>query len=260
MTLAAQARVIGALARRSVKQAFRRPQYLAPVLVFPTLLTIANTGGAGEATKLPGFPAVRDFLDFQLGAGMMQAALLAGVSGGIALATDFETGFSDRLFASPIPRSAMVVGSLAATGVIGVLAACWFLAIGLVFGVRIVDGVPGALLAVLLIALATAAFGGLGAALALKSGSTSVVQGTVPLAFVVLFLSTAFFPGELMLEPARTIAEGNPLSWIADAVRQPIVFGTEAGTLVKGVLGILVLAALGLGLCATALRARLRAA
>lgn len=260
MTLSAQARVIAALARRSVNQAFRRPQYLAPIIVFPTLLMIANTGGAGSATELPGFPEVRDFLDFQLGAGMMQSALLAGVSGGTALATDFETGFSDRLFASPIPRAAIVVGRLAATGVMGVVAACWFLAIGLLFGVHIVDGVPGALLAIALIALAAAAFGGLGAALALKSGSASVVQGTFPLVFVVLFLSTAFFPGTLMLEPAQTIAEGNPLSWIADAVRDPIVFGTETDTLLKGLLGIAVVAALSFGLCAAALRARLRAA
>ena len=260
MTLTARARVIAALARRSVKQAFRRPQYLAPILVFPTLLMIANTGGAGSATQLPGFPEVRDFLDFQLGAAMMQSALLAGVSGGTALATDFETGFSDRLFASPIPRAAIVVGRLAATGVMGVVSACWFLAIGLIFGVHIVDGVAGALLAIALVALAAASFGGLGAALALKSGSTSVVQGTFPIVFVVLFMSTAFFPGDLMLEPAQTIAKGNPLSWIADAVREPIVFGTEADTLAKGLLGIAVIATVSFGLCAAALRSRLRAA
>lgn len=260
MNLAAQGRVIGSLARRSVKQAFRRPQYIAPILVFPTLLLAANTGGAGSATKLPGFPEVRDFLDFQLGAVMMQSALLAGVSGGTALATDFETGFSDRLLASPIPRASMVIGRLAATGLLGTFSACWFLVIGKIFGVRVVDGLPGALLAIVLVTLAAAAFGGLGAALALKSGSTSVVQGTFPLVFVVLFMSTAFFPGDLMLQPAQSIAGGNPLSWIADAVRAPICFGIDGHTLLKGLGGIAAVAFVSFSLCAVALRSRLRAA
>ena len=59
----------------------------------------------------------------------------------------------------------------------------------------------------------------LGAALALRRGSASVVQGLFPLVFVVLFLSSAFFPQDLMIEPAKTIAEYNPLSFIVDGVR-----------------------------------------
>jgi ABC-2 type transport system permease protein len=260
MSFAAQARVIGMLARRSVYQAFRRPQYLAPIIVFPTLMLAANTGGAGSATQLPGFPEVRDFFDFQLPAAMMQASLLAGVSGGTALATDFETGFSDRLLTSPIPRWSMVVGRLAATGVLGVFSGVWFVAVGLVFGARFVGGPEGALLSVLVVALAATAFGGLGAALALKSGRASVVQGTFPLVFVVLFLSTAFFPGALMLEPAKTIAEANPLSWIADAVRAPIVFGVQGDTLLKGLGGVALVAGVSYSLSALALRSRLKAA
>ena len=50
--------------------------------------------------------------------------------------------------------------------------------------------------------LAAAAFGGLGAAIALYTGQASVVQGLFPLVFVILFLSSAFFPANLMLEPA----------------------------------------------------------
>ncbi|MBA2256530.1 MAG: hypothetical protein H0W05_04895, partial [Thermoleophilaceae bacterium] len=42
-------RVVGALARRSIDQTFRRPQFLAPILLFPTLLLAINVGGAGRA-------------------------------------------------------------------------------------------------------------------------------------------------------------------------------------------------------------------
>ena len=64
--LAWQARVVAALSSRSIKQAFRRPQFLAPIIVFPTLFLAVNTGGAGRAVDLPAFPQVHGFLDFQL--------------------------------------------------------------------------------------------------------------------------------------------------------------------------------------------------
>ena len=95
-------RVVVALGRRSVKQAFRRPQFLAPILVFPSLFLAINVGGAGRAIDLPAFPEVHGFLDFQLAGAMLQSTMLAGVSGAIALAMDIEMGFIDRLFAAPI--------------------------------------------------------------------------------------------------------------------------------------------------------------
>lgn len=260
MSVALNVRVIEVLGRRSIKQAFRRPQFLAPVLLFPSLFLAANTGGAASATELPGFPEVNGFLDFELAAAMLQSALLAGVSGGIALALDVEMGFLDRLVAAPIPRWAMVVGRLAATGALGVLGGVWFLAIGLIFGATIESGVLGSLLIVVLSALAAAAFGGFGAALALWSGRASVVQGIFPLVFVILFLSSAFFPSELMLEPAGTLAELNPLSFIAEGLRSLVTGGFEAGPLLACLAAIVGLGALSAVLGALALRSRLRGA
>src|SRR3954471_23678748 len=119
--LATNGRVTLSLARRGLRQALRRPQFLAPLVIFPSLMLTVNTGGAGRATQLPGFPEVHGFLDFELAGAMMQATMLAGVSGGIALALDIETGFIDRLFAAPISRLAIVVGRLAATAVMGLM-------------------------------------------------------------------------------------------------------------------------------------------
>lgn len=253
-------RVVGALARRSIVQTFRRPQFLAPILLFPTLLLAINTGGAGRAVDLPAFPEVNGFLDFQLAASLLQATMLAAVSGGVALALDFELGFTDRLLASPIPRWAMVVGRLAATAVMGVVAAGWFLAIGLVFGAEVESGVPGALLVLAMGGLAAAAFGGLAAAVAIKSGRASTIQGSFPLVFVILFVSSAFFPVELMQEPASTAAAFNPLSFIAEGMREPILYGVSGEAVLEGLVGIATIAVAGVLATALALRARLRAA
>src|SRR3954467_11463057 len=143
--LGTNGRVALMLAKRGLRQALRRPQFIAPLVIFPSLMLAANTGGAGRATSLPGFPEVHGFLDFELAGAMMQSTMLAGVSGGIALALDFEIGFTDRLFAAPISRYAIIAGRVAATAVLGVMTGIWFLAGGLIFGAHIKGGVAGAI-------------------------------------------------------------------------------------------------------------------
>ena len=251
-------RVIVALGRRSVRQTFRRPQLFAPILVFPTLLLAIQTGGAGSAVDLAGFPQVNGFLDFMLAGAMVQSCLLAGNSGGIALAVDLEMGFTDRLFAAPISRFAIVAGRLAGTAAFGAVTAVWFLAIGLIFGATIEGGVPGTILMIALVALSATAFGGIGAAVALYTGRASVVQGLFPLVFVVLFLSDAFFPANLMLEPAATIAEYNPLSLIVDGLRELVIGGVDAAAVAEAIGAIALIGAISIGLSALALRRRLR--
>jgi ABC-2 type transport system permease protein len=251
-------RVVAALGRRSVRQAFRRPQFLAPIIVFPTLFLAVNTGGAGRAVDLPQFPPVHGFLDFQLAGAMLQSTMLAGVSGAIALAMDIEIGFVDRLIAAPIARASFVLGRLMATATLGLVSAVWFLTIGLVFGAHIEGGVAGALVVIALVVLNALAWGTVGAALALKSGRASTAQGIFPIVFVILFLSSAFFPRGLLAEPAKTIARWNPMSLIAEGLRDPVISGLTVHSTLKGLAGIAIVAGIGSLLSAWALRARLR--
>jgi ABC-2 type transport system permease protein len=242
---------------RSVRQTFRRPQLMAPILVFPTVLLAIQTGGAGSAVDLPGFPPVQSFLQFMLAGAMMQSLMLAATSGGIALAVDIEMGFTDRLFAAPITRYAVVLGRLAGTAALGAFAAVWFLAIGLIFGTEIEGGVAGALVAIALTVAATVAIGGIGSSVALRTGRASIVQGLFPLVFVLLFLSTAFFPEGLMVEPAQTIAKYNPLSFVVEGIREPIIAGLKGSDTLDAVLAIAGIAVFSGLLSARALQRRL---
>lgn len=253
----ANARVVAALGMRSIKNAFRRPQFLAPILVFPSLFLAVNVGGAGRATNIPDFPKVHGFLDFELAGAIVQSTMLAAVSGGIALALDIESGFMDRLIASPISRAAIVIGRLASTAVMGVLSGIWFVTIGLIGGAHIAGGILGALLVVALAAATAGAWGGFGAALALRSGTASVVQGIFPIVFVIIFLSSAFFPGNLLLEPAKSISDWNPMSYIADGIRDPIVSDVSLKPVLEGIAAIAGVMALGAGLSVWGLRKRL---
>src|ERR1700755_3256995 len=103
-----------ALALRTLRNVLRRPQFLAPLVLMPTLFLAINTGGLHRTTDLPGFPHVDGFLDFQLAGAITQSLLLGGVMQGIGTALEIEGGFFDRLVASPIPRVAIVFGRVLA--------------------------------------------------------------------------------------------------------------------------------------------------
>jgi ABC-2 type transport system permease protein len=247
-----------ALARRALRNTFRRPQFVMPLVAFPTLFLAVNVGGLHRTTGLPGFPHVHGFLDFQLAAAMTQSLLLGGVSSGIAIALEIEGGFFDRLVASPIPRASIVVGRLLATGALATAQVLWFIALGLIFGAHIAGGVPGALLVILIGAVAGMGFGAIGVVLALRARNASTVQGIFPLVFVILFVSTAFFPRNLLQSPVDTISRYNPLSYIADGLRDPIISSISARPVLEGLLAASAVAALAGGLAIVSLRTRLR--
>jgi ABC-2 type transport system permease protein len=104
------------------------------------------------------------------------------------------------------------------------------------------------------------AFGALGITLALRAGSAATLQGIFPLVFVILFLSSAFFPQALLESPIDTVAEYNPLSYIADGIRDPIIGSVDAAPVLEGLAAGGGLALLAVGLAVAALRGRLREA
>lgn len=249
-----------ALARRALRNAFRRPQFLAPLVIFPSLMLAVNVGGLSRTTQLPGFPHVHGFLDFQLAAAITQSLLFSGVSTGIAVALEIEGGFFDRLVASPIPRTAIVLGRIAAAAVIAAGQVLWFIALGLIFGAHIAGGVSGFLLVLAMGTLAGTGFGAIGVMIALRARNASTVQGIFPIVFVVLFVSSAFFPGTLLQEPIKTISTYNPLSYVADGIRNPIIAAISSSSVGDGFAAAAGIAIVATGLSVLALRGRLREA
>jgi ABC-2 type transport system permease protein len=247
-----------ALARRTLRGALRRPQFLAPLVLMPTLFLAINTGGLQRSTDLPGFPHVDGFLDFQLAGAMTQSLLLGGVMQGIGTALEIEGGFFDRLVASPIPRVAIVLGRILAGSAIAATQVAWFLLLGLIFGVTIHGGVLGALLVLMIGAVAGTGFAALGVLVALRARNASTVQGIFPLVFVVLFVSSAFFPLGLLQPPAEWVAKYNPLSYVADGMRDPIVSSVSATPVLEGLAAAALLVAGFVALAVLALRGRLR--
>ncbi len=251
-------RIAWALAKRQLIAVRRRPQFLAPLLIFPTMLLAVNTGGLASARSLEGFPEVDGLLDFQLAAAISQSLLLGGVVTGVAAALEIELGFFDRLVASPIPRPALVAGRLIAGAVIACVQLAYFLVLGLVFGASIKGGVVGVLAILAIGVTAGVGFGAIGQALAYRARNASTVQGIFPLVFVLLFVSSAFFPRELLGAPADVVADYNPLSYIADGMRDPVISSVTASTVLEGLAAALGVAVVAIALSLVTLRGRLR--
>ena len=248
---------IGLLAERSVLHAVRQPAQLVFPIAFPLVLLAVNTSGLDAATQLPGFPTA-SYLDFALAVPFMQGALFAALNGGQDLARDIENGFLNRLSLTPMSGAALLAGQLGGALFTGVLSAVLYLLTGLLFGAGITAGVGGALVLMVLAVTICMAFACFGTFVALRAGSGEAVQGFFPLFFVLLFLSSAFFPRDLIeQEWFRTIATYNPVSYMVEGIRSLVITGWDAGALAAS-FGISAAAiVLFLALSAHALRTRL---
>ncbi len=248
---------VGLLAGRAVRRILRQPAQLVFPIAFPLVLLAVNTSGLDAATQLPGFPTA-SYLDFALAIPFMQGALFAALNGGQDLARDIQGGFLDRLAMTPMSGAALLAGQLGGALFMGVVSAVLYLVVGIAFGAGIVSGVGGALVLLLLAITISSAFACFGTFVALRTGTGEAVQGFFPLFFVLLFLSSAFFPRDLIEQDwFRTIATYNPVSYMVEGIRSLVITGWDAQALAQA-FGLSALAIIAfLALSARALRTRL---
>ncbi len=252
-TLGAQ---VAQLARRSVLRTLRQPAQVVPTILFPLFLLAVNSAGLEAATRLPGFPSDA-YLDFAMAFAFMQGAIFSMINAGTDLARDVESGFLSRLALTPMRRAALLVGQLAGAMAVSLLAGMVYLLVGLIAGVTVVTGVGGVVVLFVLALLIGLAFASMGAFVGLRFGSAEAVQGFFPLFFVLLFLSSASLPRELIEQDwFRTVATWNPVSYLVEGIRSLFVIGWDAQALALGFGIAAVFAAGAIASAASALRTR----
>ncbi len=225
---------VASLARRSTLRTMRQPAVLVSAILFPMMFFAINAYGLDAATSIPGFPA-DSYLDFAFAFPLIQAALFGAVTAGADLARDIESGFFDRLSLTPMRPSALLLGMLAGVVALGLLQGVVFLALGLLLGVDIKSGAPGMVVLVLLTVLVALGFGGIGAMLALRTGSVEAVESAFPLFFVSIFMSSINLPRDLIeADWFRLIATLNPISYLVEGIRSLVITGWDAHALLLG--------------------------
>jgi ABC-2 type transport system permease protein len=247
---------VTALARRSVLRTVRQPAVIISALLFPMMFFSINAYGLDAAARLPGFPA-DTYLDFAFAFPLIQASLFGAITAGADLARDIESGFFDRLKLTPMRPVSLLLGMLGGILALGLLQGVVFLAIGTLMGVDVRSGLLGMVVIVFLMMLVALGFGGIGAILALRTGSVEAVESAFPLFFVAIFMSSINLPRNLIeADWFRFIATINPISYLVEGIRSLVITGWDARTLAIGFACAAAIVVVALAGAAASLRTR----
>ena len=213
------------LGRRSVREILRYPEATIPVLFIPLFFLAVNIGQVS-----PTFPDTTPFLEgqgyvaFQLPVSLMFA--VATATTGLALVTEIDSGYFDKLLVAPIRRTSLILGRLTADLVRGIAGSAIVLLVGIViFGAHVESGPAGAVLVVLLAALFGVAYAGFGILVALTTRNVQATNTSFLLFFPLLFLTPNFVPFDRLSPLMETLARINPVSYVIVGIRSLIIDG-----------------------------------
>lgn len=246
-----------ALSRRAIVNTLRQPAAVVPTVMFPLLFLAMSSAAFDRTTSLPGFPEVDSFLQFLIATTIVQAALFGSVAAGAAMATDIEGGFFDRLIASPVARTSILVGRLMGAATMAFMQAWLYFGIGTLFGLEVEGGLTAMMLISIAAATIAVGIGSIAVTLALHTGSAEAVQGSFPLLFSLMFVSSAFFPRTLMNGWFESVATFNPISYLIEGLRFQVITGLDLQEYLEALSVAAALLVVGLSLSSLALKKRL---
>ncbi len=237
MTAAAQAWVLG---QRALREATRTPDSTIPTLFIPLFFLLVNFGQAGGIFPSASTPFLngQSYAAFQLPVSILLAVSFG--SAALYLVEDIEGGYFDKLRATPISRSAIVLGRLTAEAAKGVLITLVLILIALPFGVHVESGPLGWLLLVLLASSWGVVFSGFMQIVALKTRSAAATNSGSLIFFPLLFLTPNFVPRPLLTRPMEIAATANPVTYIMEALRSLILEDVDWARVGKGFLVVAV--------------------
>jgi ABC-2 type transport system permease protein len=213
------------LGRRSVREIVKLPAATLPGLFIPLFFLAVNIGQVSKTFNSATAPFLQgqSYVAFQVPVSLVFAVSTA--TSGVALVTDIDLGYFDKLLVAPIRRTSIVFGRLAADFVRGLLSSTLVLLLGVAFGMRIASGPIGGVLIIILAALWGVAYAGIGQVIALKTRNVQTTNASFILFFPLLFLTPNFVPFELLAEPMQTLARFNPVSYVIEGLRALILEG-----------------------------------
>jgi ABC-2 type transport system permease protein len=238
-----------------LREGLRTPEAIVPTLFIPLFFLVVNVGQA--ARIFPGsttaFLHGQGYGAFQLPSSMLLAASFG--SAALFLVEEIEGGYFDKIRATPVSRSAIVLGRLFAEGVKALVIASLIVALGLAFGITIASGVLGFLLLILLTAGWAIVYAGFMQVIALKTRSAAATNSAGLVFFPLLFLTPNFVPRNLLTRPMEIAATVNPVTYVMEALRSLILQDFHWETIGLGYLVIVVAAAIMLALSVRIIRA-----
>ncbi len=213
----------GYIAGRHLRFFFRQPWYIGMYLVQPMIWLLLFGALFRSVTEIPGFTTAATYLDYLVPGVLVMTALFSCGWSGMSLIEDLDRTVMDRLLATPIHRSAIIVGlntyELVSLGIQAVIIG----GLALLLGARFEGGILGFAVLTLCAMLIGAVAASFSDAMALVLRQRESVIGintitTLPLTF----LSAAFMPLTLVPGWIATVAQFNPVNWAVEAGRDAL--------------------------------------
>jgi ABC-2 type transport system permease protein len=240
------------LTRRTLSQFPRNPMVLG-FSVAPVLMMFVVFGALFESVKqLPGFPT-DNYFEYLAPAAVLMTTVPGIANSAVGLATDFQSHYLQKLLTLPVSIGAIMAGRLLADGARLFLQGGAILLLAVALGAEIATGVVGALLMLLIGTLfGIVTFGVLTANLALKTKDPAAVQAVFPMAFLLIFLTSAYQTDEQVPSGVlRAVMHVNPTEHVLRAMRDLMLSVFD-----RSAIGLAFLVILGLGLAGLPLTIR----
>jgi ABC-2 type transport system permease protein len=243
------------LGQRALREGIRTPEAILPTLFIPLFFLVVNVGQVAKI--FPG--STTEFLHGQgYGAFQLPTSMLLAASFGSAalfLVEEIEGGYFDKLRATPVRRSAIVLGRLYAEGVKGLLIASLLVLLGVAFGIRIASGPLGFVLLVVLTAAWAVVYSGYMQIVALKTRSAAATNSAGLIFFPLLFLTPNIVPRDLLTRPMEIAATINPVTYVMEALRSLLLEDLDWTPILLGFLVVAVAGAIMLAISIRVIRA-----
>ena len=219
--------MIWSLMKRGLNEVLRVPGAAVPGMLAPTIFLLGLTAVFGNIKELPGYPT-DSFISFMVPVSYLQAAGFSGAATGVNLARDIELGWFDRLMVLPVPRWALLAGTILSASLRVLLPFSLLTIVALIFGAHW-PGVGGIVVAftIGMIFAAIMACWTVSLALIFKTQSAAPLMqaGT----FILVLFTAAYAPLELLAGWLHDVAVINPVNHVLTAVRQGFIGGITWG-------------------------------
>ncbi len=206
------------MVKRNMIHTKRMPEMLSDVTVQPIMFVLLFAFVFGASIATGGGASYREFL---LPGIQAQTIVFTAFVVSTGITADVEKGIIDRFRSLPIRRSAVLIGRSVASLLHSSIGVIVMAVTGLAIGWRIRNSIAEAVLAFALLLLFGFAMIWFGILIGSLMRSVEAVNGVMfTTLFPVTFLANTFAPTEPMPHWLRVIAEWNPVSSLAQAMRE----------------------------------------
>jgi ABC transporter DrrB family efflux protein len=206
------------MVKRNMIHTKRMPEMLSDVTVQPIMFVLLFAFVFGASILNPGGTNYREFLLPGIQAQTIVFSAFVVASG---ITADVEKGIIDRFRSLPISRSSVLIGRSIASLIHSSLGVIVMAVTGLAIGWRIRGGALDAALAFALVLVFGFGMIWFGILIGSLLRTVEAVNGVMFTAlFPMTFLANTFVPTEPMPHWLRVIAEWNPVSSLAQAMRE----------------------------------------